>query len=110
VEISLDTALGGWVALLAAALLAVAAGRRMASAAGAADPGPSPTEEQAAGLSGLVLGCVAVAAATVGATLISSGELSARGLGPYVLAVLVVAVPLAVSAAWRRRTRTRPGR
>jgi hypothetical protein len=107
VDITLDTALGGLVALLAAAVLAAVAGRRMAQAARAADPRPSPVDEQTAGLSGLVLGCLAVAAAAVGATLLSSGELSARGLAPYALAVLVVALPLAASAARDRRSRTR---
>ncbi|NEK56572.1 hypothetical protein GCU56_01615 [Geodermatophilus sabuli] len=93
----------GAVHLLVAAALALAAGQLMSPRG----PGRRVSRHQDgrrgddAAIRGLSLTWLAVAAGTTGAAWLSTGEVSVRGLSPFVVAVVLVLGPVAVTA--RRR-------
>jgi hypothetical protein len=104
--------LPGVALLLVATALAMSAAGEMT---GARRPMPSsrrPGGEERRAVIGLVLACVAVGVATVGAALLSSGERSIGGLCPFGLAVIAVLTPLARAAisVRNRGTGRRAGR
>lgn len=83
-----------------AASLAAGAGALMASSG--SDLGEAG---ERSATSGLVLAALAAIAAMAGAATLSSGQATPAGVGPYVLAVLAVGVPLAMSAVRHRSGR-----
>jgi hypothetical protein len=96
---------GGLLLVLAAALAAAAGVLMTRPSAG---PG-EPAEGSSSGTAGLVVAGAAMAVAATAAGWLSSGGASGGGLGPFGIAVVVVVLPLAVTAA-RGHRRTRAGR
>ena len=95
-------------ALLAVGLLAAAAflasGAASLMAAGRATPNPDDGAGTSA-ISGLVLAALAAVTAMAGAAALSSGEATPSGVGPFVLATLMVGLPIARSAVRHRNAR-----
>lgn len=79
----------------------VASGRAASKLVSSADD--AERELPAGGAEPLAYACVAVGLATVGASIVSSGDLTVAGVGPFLFAVLTVCTPLVIS--WRNRNR-----
>ena len=89
--------------LLAAAVLAVAAGASMVHQSGSPVEAGAPERECGRAVRVLVLAASAVAAGTAGAALVSTGEVSAGGLGPFAFPAALVLTPLVAAVHCSRR-------
>ncbi len=102
----------GVVLLFVATTMAIAASRVMTSEAAADRPSgwerPLCAERRAVTV--LVVASLAAGAGAAGAAQLSSGDPSILGLGPFLLAVLLVLTPLFITARRARHRTARSGK